>query len=428
MSDGAFIVVGPVHGLKFAEDLGEQGWAFTKALTQRTNRLTPSDRAVVLDANCPCHERFTGEPPRFTVDLSFVKTSAQHLDCVFRARPFDNPAPILAHRMRVAAEGDSIAAIEARAERLAAQVTDAIWAALQVGGPGPASSALGPLPVSLNAASEIMAVGCETWEDATRRLRQRLRENPEDHHARISLATTLHTQYVLAGTELLMTGDERADNDAEIDSLVKTAVPHLSPDGSDILTAAKLLYFANKDNRQQALSIVRDAIETTAALAAGFTVWAQLQMWEGELDRALRLYDQALELSDPGTSFHIYLLVLKSHAAMALDPRGAAVVDELYTVKPPTRDELGLFLAPTARIDLSPQVDATMASMTRARAQASLRFMHYVTARHFRRPAHRRNVMRRSVALLVRRFGSSIVPADVRHDAPLAELARLGLS
>lgn len=113
---------------------------------------------------------------------------------------------------------------------------------------------------------------------------------------------------------------------------------------------------------------------------------------------------------------------------MALDPSGAPVVDELYTVKPGTREELGLVLAPTARIDLSPQIHAAMAAMTRSRAQAALRCTHDVTARHFRRLAHRRNIMRRPVELIVQRFGSSIVPTDVRHDAPIAELARLRLT
>ncbi|MGN8198932.1 winged helix-turn-helix domain-containing protein [Salinisphaera sp. RV14] len=417
---GAFIVVGPVHGLKFAENLNDRGWAFAVALAHRLDRLTPDERAVVLDADCPSGEQFSGDPPRFAVDLSFVKTTARGLDCVYRLRSFGTPVPIAADRLTITPDWSGIEAIEARAAQLAIRITGAIWASLQVGGPGPACSALGPLPVSLHAASRVMAVGCETWEDAARRLRRRLRENPADHAARIALATTLHSRYVLAGVDLLMTADERDENDAEIQSLVNQALPHLAADASHTFTAAKLLYFADKNNREQALSIAAHALETTAALAAGFTVWAQLQMWEGELDRALQFYDQALELSDHGTSFHIYLLVLKSQAAMALDPGGAAVVDELYSVKPATRDELGLFLAPTARIDLSPQIEATMAAMDRDRARASLRFMHYVTARHFRDPAHRRHVMRRPVALLVPRFGSDIVPADIRDDTSLA--------
>ncbi|WP_109994986.1 hypothetical protein [Salinisphaera sp. LB1] len=105
---------------------------------------------------------------------------------------------------------------------------------------------------------------------------------------------------------------------------------------------------------------------------------------------------------------------------MALHAGGAAVLDELYSLKPATRDELELFLAPTARIDLSPQIEAAMAAMTRDRAQASLHFVHYVTARHFRDPAHSRHVMRRPVALLVPHFGTDIIPADVRNDTSLA--------
>lgn len=418
---GAFIVVGPLHGLRFTQGLNDQGLRFAKALTSELDRQTPDERRVVLDTDCPSPEQFRGEPPRFAVDLSFVQTPTPQLDCVARARPFNSPVPILEERIRLTAENSLTTAFTPHAKDLATAVTDAIWAALQMGGPGPASPALGPLPVGLHAASEIMAKGCDAWEDSIQRLRQYLRRNPADHAARISLATALHSQYVLAGTELLMVADERADNDAEIESLVLQALPHLPIDGHHIFTAAKLLYFANKNHREQALSIAARAFETTAALAVGFTIQAQLRMWEGDLAQALQLYDQALELSDHGSSFHIYLLVLKSQAAMASDPSGTASADALYTVKPATRTELGLFLAPTARVDVTAEIHSILEAMEPARARATLRFVHYVTARHFQCPAHRRNIMRRPAGFLVKRFGITIVPPDVRDDIPLAD-------
>lgn len=419
---GAFIVIGPLHGLKFTQGLDDRGLLFAKALAREIDRQTPAERRVILDANCPGPERFRGELPRFAVDLNFIQTSTEQLDCVARARSFDSPVPILEQRIRLMEETGPAAASRTHVNGLATAVTNAIWAALQMGGPGPASSTLGPLPVGLQAASEIMANGCDAWEDAIRRLRQYLSRNPHDHEARISLATALHSQYVLAGTELLMVADDRASNDAEIERLVLQALPHLRIDGRHIFTAAKLLYFANKNHRERALSIAARAFDTTAALAVGFTIQAQLQMWEGHLAQALQFYDQALELCDHGTSFHIYLLVLKSQAAMACDPSGTAVADALYTVKPATRTELGLLLAPTAGIDLTTEIHAILAAMTPARARATLQFVHYVTARHFQCPAHRRNIMRRPAEFLVERFGADIVPPDVRgDDVPLAD-------
>lgn len=424
LAAGSFIAVGPVHGLQFADDPTGQGLAFSRALAGEIDRLTPDTRAVVFDPDCPSPERFTGPPPQFAVDLNFVTADGHGLDCALRVRSFENAAPIMIERVSIGPEKCPETVFEARAAELAAKVTGVIWTNLQVSGPGPASAELGPLPVGLHAASAVMAVGCESWEDATRRLRQRLRATPDDPYTQISLATTLHSQYVLAGTELLMAADERDSNDAEIEHLVRQALPRLPADGSCALTAAKLLYFANRNNRRQALSIAARALDTTVELAAGLTVCAQLQMWEGELERALQLYDQALALSDYGTTFHIYLLVLKSQAAMALDPAGAAVVDALYTIKPATRAELGLFLAPTARIDLGAELDAVLKTMSGPRARASLRFVHYGTARHFRCPRHRRQVMHRPAALLIQRFGAGIVPPDVRHDTPVAETRR----
>jgi len=49
---------------------------------------------------------------------------------------------------------------------------------------------------------------------------------------------------------------------------------------------------------------------------------AQILACQGEIDRAIDLYDRAMECSEPGSEFHVYLLVLKGTACSR--PIGAA--------------------------------------------------------------------------------------------------------
>lgn len=417
-SSGAFLVVGPVHGLGFAPQLADRGRLFARVLAREIDRGTAAHNAVVFDSHCPSPENFKGQPSQLALTLDFLETDTERLDCVLALRRFTTDTLIRIERVTVC-DHASGASVERRvATRLARTLIDDIWYALQPGDIRQGAPDIAPLPIGLHEASESLFNAPHTWADAEQRLRRVLRNNPDDHQSRLLLASALHSRYVLSDPEQPTSRRQRDADEIEIEGLVTAALPHLQDNDLYALTAAKLLYFVNKAHRQFALGLAERTFESTTAFASTFAILAQLYMWEGAIDKALTLYDRGYELAHHGSHFHLYILVLKAGAEMAAGYPASPAADELYTVKPLTRAQLGLFYAPTDAVNVRPDITAVLDRLDAAGARATIRHLHYLAARHFREPTHRQNILRRPVRLLLERFDARIVPDDVRADAP----------
>lgn len=417
-ASGAFVVVGPLRGLGFAPRLADRGRQFAKTLTEEIDRLTAPENRTVLDRHCPAPETFDGEPPQLAVTLSFLETSDGRLECALSLRRFASGTIIKIDRIMVCDEKTDRTAERDRAVQLARKLTDAIWFSLHDGRGSDASPDVAPLSISLHEASERLVGSRETWLDAEQRLRLALREAPDDYQAKLMLASALHSRYVLSDPTVPIASAVRRRDEAEIETLVTSALPHLQDNGIYALTAAKLLYFVNKTHRKLSMELAECAFASTTAFATAFALLAQLHMWEGQMDEARTLYEQGQELATRGSHFHLYILVLKAHAHMAMGFDGSPAADEIYSVKPVTRSQLALFLAPTHRIDLSAEITAFLNHIDETGARACIRHLHYIAARHFQFGTHRKNLLRRPVRLLLERFGSRFIPEDIRADIP----------
>lgn len=415
---GAFLVVGPIHGLGFAPRLADRGRIFARTLSRAIDRGTASHNAVVFDSHCPRPEDFLGQPPQLALTLDFFEAPDGPLDCVLSLRRFATSTIIRIERVRVCDDATEACAEHGVVSRLAEMFIDDIWYALQPSANRRGAPETAPLAVGLHEASENLFGTPETWVDAEQRLRRVLQDNPNDHQARLLLASALHTRYVMDDPTQPVAAERRRADETEIEALVTAALPHLQDNGLYALTAAKLLYFVDKVHRKLALELAERTFESTTAFASAFAILAQLHMWEGSIDKALTLYDRGYELARHGSHFHLYILVLKAGAEIAAGYPGSPAADELYTVKPLTRAQLGLFYAPTSAIDVRPDVTAFIDRLDATGARATIRYVHYLAARHFRDPVHRQNIMRRPLELLLERFDARIVPDDIRADAP----------
>lgn len=415
---GAFMVVGPVRGLDFAAQLADRGRLFARALAREIDHGTADHNRVVFDGSCPPPADFTGRPPQFALTPDFLETADGRLDCVLTLRRFQLDSIIRIERVTVC-DAHSAAADERRVvARLARDLADAIWHASQTYSEKATAPEAELLAVSLHEASEQLTGRQETWKDAGQRLRRTLHNRPDDAQAQLMLAATLHSRYVLTPpSEPIATATRRRD-ETEIEQLVQTALPHLQNNGIFVLTAAKLLYFVNKAHRQLALDLAEDAFASTTAFANAFAVVGQLRMWEGDLDGAMKLYDQGQEFTRYGGHFHRYLLVLKMHAELAQGCEYSPAADTLFSIVPAERGTLGLLWAPIMTDAIRTDVDALLDGLNTTAATAIIRNQHYLSARHFHYHAHRQNMMRRSAGLLLERFDADIIPTDIRPDVP----------
>lgn len=422
-SSGAFMVVGPLRGLQFANSRAADGRAFARALARTLDRQTAASEPICLDAECPDPSAFQGHPPRFAVELSFFEGADTGLDCAVALRGFASRNLLHITRIHIAEHG--LHAPNAQASALARDLLDELWRWMNYSTAQAPTPDDEPLAIRLHATTEPLCVDREGWQEAERRLRKRLQQAPNDYESQLKLATALHSKYVISGAQLLRDDDPRPKDEAEIEQLVTTALPHIQEHDLFRLMAAKLLYFVNPSHRVFALELAESALGRTTAFASAFATVGQLRMWEGHIDEAVALYDQGLALAVEASHFDLFLRIIKCTALLAANQQRAAaeVATGLFQVEPRTRYTVGLFFEANDEIDLTPDIEALLTATDVRGARGILRLRHYLDARLYRHAAHRQNVMRRPVELLTARFGAACIPEEIKPDLP-ADLRR----
>ncbi|HXF88756.1 MAG TPA: helix-turn-helix domain-containing protein [Xanthobacteraceae bacterium] len=423
-SAGAFLVVGPVRGIGHVGTFAALAQSYAEKLHDSLDRKTAKDSKVVLDADCPPAEQFVGEKPRFAAELSFVNIGSR-LDCAITLKQFATGQILRVSRHTVAEGAPAAAAVDPkRVEAAAHEITTAIWDTLTYRAGAVPTPSDEPLAVRMHDAANLLA-DTASWMETERRLRSALEANPNDHRAKLMLATCIHSKYLTSGPLLLPQHDFRAQDEDEMERLVLSSLPHLQDNPIFMMAAGKLLYFIDRGHRPLAIKIVEDAYQSTVAFATSFAILGQIRMLEGDFEGAMSLYDQGLELCRDGTEFQIYLLVLKCQALLAFDQRKALAdaLEVLYAKKPGTREVLSIFFAPPNADEIAPEVHLVLDRLDQSRARAMLVYVNYICARLFRFAEHRENILRGPLTLFVDRFGPEVVPEDVRASVPALEAA-----
>jgi hypothetical protein len=304
-------------------------------------------------------------------------------------------------------------AVETATDEIAA----AIWDTLAYRGSTPAIPSAEPLAVRMHNAALHLA-NAAPWLETNRRLRSTLDDEPDNHLAKLMLATNLHSKYLMSGPMLLPHQDFRAQDEDEIERLVIAGLPHLQDNPIYVMAAATLLYFIGRGHRRLAIQLVEQVFDSTTAFATSFAILGQIRMLEGDIDAALSLIEQGLELCSHGSEFELYLMVLKCQALLASDQRRAldAVLEVFYAKKAGTREALSIFFA--SADEAAPAVSNLLESIDAMHAGAMLVWTNYLCARLFRSAEHRKNLLRGPLTRFVKRFGPGVVPEEVRASVP----------
>ncbi len=415
-SGTAFIAVGPMSGVNGAN--AAQATAFAEALVRRLDQLTEASRRVILDPALPVSFAASEASPQFAVNLSFL-TAGSRLDCSVALRRGRDGHIIKVFRTVVPDNASSITAAAGEA----ASIIDAVWQSLAIPAAGTAGPTDVPLPVRLLEASEQMGAPYEvTWRDAEARLRAGLARSPDDAVTKLMLATAIHSKYILSGSEILAGSDPRRDDEAEIEALVTAALPGIEGNDIHVLGAAKLLDFVSPIYSDFALQLAERAFAGTTAFAAAFATLGQFRMYRGDIAEAVRLYRLGSELAEPHSRYRYYLLVLLCEALFASGDDAALMqaAAPLFINEQARRFFAFLYPAPPG-FDVSFDLEAGLDGMTPARGRALILTRHYTSARLFRDPGHRRNVMRHVVPLIAGRLGPQCIPEEVLPDVPEAQ-------
>jgi len=408
----AFLLVGPVYGL------GQNGEAaaMVNRLTRHVGTVLGGNRTV----RCLPHWRF--EPGAdgnivHSLEISLLPEGREvHLALVLRDGRSN--APIAPFRLTLPVSPDNLE-LEAFAQSLA----QSIWAYAALPDGQPAKPTDRPLHLRMHDAAVLITADVESWRHNAGRLAEAHAAAPDDPAISVMLALNRYAQLIQAplSPDAPPLGDAewRAIED-DIEQLALGALPKVGDDPMLLLGIAKALCFINRGYLKLAADLTDRAFRAGAAFAPAFAMKALIAALQGEIDRAVDLYDRAIELSEAGSQFHIYLLVLKGSALLAADHRAdvAELAAELYSHDPVSRLKLGLFfLSPKAR-QVPTAFKPVLASISPEAGRRLLTHLDRTTARQFERSHHQKNVLNGLATHLVAIHGPGVVPENMQRRFP----------
>lgn len=399
----AFVVIGPCHGMQHAPTAA-RARPMLVALAEALDRVLERKHDIVVRPGWSADGNARGAVA-YSLDAS-LHADGDRLHGAFVLREGRSGLILKTFRVTFAgAEADEAGA-------LAAGVRDAIWAHRALPPVSALAPAETPLELRMHDAALLLSRTPESWQTSREQIESARAADPDDPTLAIMHALARYAWLV----QRVHTPEEWQQTEAEIEALVFNALPGIQDNPLLMLAAAKLLFFIARGHFELANRLADEAFEKSTAFAAAFATRAQMRMAEGAFCEAHLLYDKAIELSEPGSEFFVYLKVLKCTAALAADDRALAgqLTAELFATNPRIRMQIGLFLTPPDA-ELPPDLKAVLASFDAPRARHLLTFLYNASARHLHDPVHRRNIMRGLLAHATRRFGEDIVPADVRR-------------
>lgn len=401
-----FLVVGPVWNL-------DGGGALAADFLAQLHRqlalgLGEGHRVVVIPQWRPGQDGETSGP--YSLGLGMHGVGSQlHMAVVLRHHPSNRT--VHTQRVTLTAEG----AVSHEASLLAAAIRSALWLHRAMP-PGPALSPTeAPLQVRIHEAAQMLARRPDTWRENTEHLQRMRDQAPADPGLSVLWALNRYYELVFHASQAsVLAWDDWERIEDEIEATVMRHLPGVQRNPLMVLAAAKLLLFVDRGHLARVEHLVDETFLRSTAFAATFALQGQVRMSRGFIEEALQLFAQGLALCEERSDFWCYLTVLRCSALLA-DGRYrelAAAARALYDLRPEARLLLGLMFAePGGEPDDAVRV--MLGSLDAAYAQGLVRCLYRITARHFRLPRHRRQVMAGLLALLEPRFGPNVVEPAV---------------
>jgi len=407
--EGDFVVVGPLRG--FCDEGVE---TMLRALQAALQTRVSHDRGVRLAPNLPA------EPVGshlFSIEVS-VHAADGRRDAAFVLRHAPSREVVASFR-----ESFAGAAAEPVIETLAGAVVEAAWRRLALGSSAAPTPADAPLHVSLEAASVLLDPPGDTWAANGERIARLRAEDGAD--SKLAILWAMH----LLGRMTVNPGREPLDRKAidalgdEIEGLVLEHLPAVRDDPVMAIAAAKLLLGVHRGHEDLAEDLASAAFAGSAAFAAALTMLAQIKACRGDLAEALKLYDEGLQLCEAGSTFEVYIQVLKAQALIALDDRPGveAAYHRLLEIAPAALQRFGLLFLPVGDDGLARTLSPWVDRASEGQARRLVAYLHYRVARYFRSAEHAANIMRGPLTHMVRRFGPAVASETIWRETP-AEL------
>jgi len=395
-------VVGPILGLNHIGMERTAALGFSKQFHKSFEKHFDDKLLIEFHPDVEASQAFVSGAPEIGIELSYVLVDGD-LECVFRGYQYSSDKTVFAKRVGVSKT------VELNIESIAEEISGTLRTAL-------AKQAKGrvPLAVGMIEAGKTFTGIKGHWSEGEKSLRKQVEDNPADYHAKIMLATNIHTKYLQDSVQIFSSNhDPRKSDEDEIEALVTSSLPHLQNEPSFLLPAAKLLYFIDRGYNEMAVKMAERLHKESTSLAASLPVVGQMRVFAGHNAEGQVALDHALELCDPGSQYEVYLLILKCEALAAVcDREGLDQILEKVCTYVPQIEVLMHVLFTSAEYP-SKTAQQALVNMSPAQANGMMMLMHYVYGRLFKNPTHAANAYSTPVSLFSRQFGTEIIPEEI---------------
>ncbi len=412
-TDEVFLLVGPLRGLDHLDKRQDAAAAFAELLGKSIVALVDQDHQVVVKPDYDAAQVSPNAKPSIQVELAFFGEDSC-VECVVTCRSRQTGRFMHVRRFQFEDEQPPYAKLAREATDMAGKILTTRW---RMDAGHIVSQA--PLPVAMYQAAVGRKDGGRAWLEIDPQVTALRSEFPDDPEIRLMYATHLHSKYVLRGLEIFAAGEDNcASDEAEIEQQVLASLDYAQSKSELALIAAKLLHFVDRNYASLALELAGQAHGSTNSIASSLATRGQLRVFAGDTDRGIDDLRQSVNLSEDGAMQKAYTAVLLCQALIAADRRDemVQVKTDIHSWDPGSRVRLEPILTDPDHPSL--RARGMMLAISKTRATALLRFVCYVSSRHFVNPVHRANSIRTPLTLCVRRFGRSVIPPEVTALVP----------
>lgn len=395
---GAFLRIGPVRGL---ERGGAAARTYIAELREELQAGLGAEKSVTIDEN----------PQGAAQDFAIEVIVHRHQDVLHAALLLRHAGELIGVK-RIDRHMDSD-------DAGAATVLQAIWSYLAMPPPSGSLPTDPPPWIRQHDAALLLSGNRDkiSWRDNAAMLESAIRENPEDQRLRIMWALNLYARLLQSMSEpdQWLIQKEWREIENEIERICLSVLPTLDKTPEHGLAVAKLLLFV--DNRHTALAerLVSDALQDGSAFATAAALRGEIAAVDGRIAEACRLYDEAIDLSEAGSEFYVYLMLMKAAALRAGERHTdlTELAEGLRETVPLAHNRLALLLYPDIPADPS-RWTFTQSEMTSSVAAHILQLLFNVFGRRFKNRAHRKNIMDGPIAAFTLAFGDGVVSREIR--------------
>lgn len=397
-----FIVIGPAYGLA-GETFAPHVTSLIERLQQKLSEKFNSERKVViLPGLDPVPEKENGE---YSVELTFLH-EAERIHGRSILRSVRNAQIISIQKFlidwpKATAEEEMIAMLSADiVERIIFHKSES----------GTQKNPI-PLEVSMHEASRLLALGDSAWLESGAMIARKQAEQPDDPKLAIMWASHLYATLVFAPYLGQLDDEKRSQTEQEIEAICLHHLPRIQDYPILRICIAQLLFYIDRGHIELVENLMQEVFDQEVSFSSIYPLLGKLKGARGHFDEAIRYYDHALLTAEPGSQFHIYVMVLKLKTLLAADRRQQVDREAaaLFELSPKTLDTVGIFLCQPDE-PIRPHHAAYLDSLGSAGALAMVKYLYHNAACHFMSPIHRERVYAGFAGQIEKRYGVRFVP------------------